>query len=52
MANLLDIYNGYDEDKNVVIEYYEKSHKNQKERDERRKEEIIDFLGCEFIELK
>jgi len=25
--------------------------KNQTERDERRKQEIINHLGCEFIEL-
>jgi very-short-patch-repair endonuclease len=43
---------GYDEDKNVVIEYYEKKHRNKIERDEKRKQEIIDHLGCVFIELK
>jgi hypothetical protein len=36
---------------NVVIEYYEKWHKKQTERDMRRKVEIIEHLGCEFIEL-
>jgi len=43
---------GYDKEKNVAIEYYEKAHKNQKERDKKRKQEIIDKLDCEFIELK
>ena len=43
---------GYDEGKNVVIEYYEKWHKDQTEKDKRRKQEIIDLLGCEFIEIK
>ena len=43
---------GYDKEKNVVIEYYEKWHKRQIERDERRKQEIVDFLNCKFIILK
>lgn len=43
---------GYDKDKNVVIEYYEKSHRSKSERDNIRKQEIIDFLGCNFIEIK
>jgi len=43
---------GYDKEKNVVIEYYEPFHKKQVERDERRKQEIIDHLGCKFIEIK
>lgn len=43
---------GYDKEKNVVIEYYEKHHKYQKERDERRKQEIVDYLGCKFIEIE
>ncbi|MBC8428303.1 hypothetical protein H8D04_00325 [bacterium] len=42
---------GYDEEKNVVIEYYEKRHNHKKERDERRKQEIVDYLGCKFIEI-
>jgi len=36
----------------VVIEYYEKAHKNNINKDERRKQEIINFLNCEFIEIK
>lgn len=43
---------GYDEEKNVVIEYYEMAHKRTKKRDARRKKEIVEHLGCEFIELK
>lgn len=42
---------GYDRDKNVVIEYYEKKHLQMKDRDEQRKQEIINFLGCKFIEV-
>ena len=43
---------GYDKDKNVVIEYYEKYHKRQIEYDKQRKQKIINHLGCEFIELE
>ena len=43
---------GYSPSKNVVIEYYEKKHKYQKERDERRKQEIVNELGCKFIEIR
>jgi len=42
---------GYDKDKNVVVEYYEKHHKKQIERDEKRKQEIIEHLGCKFVEI-
>ena len=42
---------GYSPNKNIVIEYYEKYHKQQKERDRQRKEEIIKLLNCEFIEI-
>lgn len=44
---------GYDKDKNVVIEYMEKHHNNSKnkEKDLKRKERIKDFLKCEFIEI-
>jgi hypothetical protein len=42
---------GYDKEKNVVIEYYEKAHKGQRERDVMRKQKIVDILNCEFIEL-
>lgn len=45
---------GYDKEKNVVIEYYENNHwhRNRIEHDENRKKEIIDFLHCEFIILR
>ena len=43
---------GYDKTKNVVIEYYENAHKRRVDKDERRKQEIIEYLGCKFIELK
>jgi len=42
---------GYDKEKNVVIEYQEKHHLHPKhiEKDKRRKEEIIKILKCKFI---
>jgi hypothetical protein len=43
---------GYDREKNVIIEYYENRHKYTMERDVQRKHEIINFLKCDFIELK
>lgn len=43
---------GYDPEKNVVVEYYEKFHERQKERDDRRKQEIVEYLDCEFIILE
>ena len=43
---------GYDKEKNVVIEYYEKRHKKTVNRDERRQKEIEDFLGCNFVILR
>jgi len=43
---------GYDKIRNVVIEYYERAHKNKVDRDERRKQEIMNHLNCEFIEIK
>jgi hypothetical protein len=44
---------GYDKEKNVVIEYMEKSHlsSKKKEKDLKRKEEIISLLKCKFIEI-
>lgn len=44
---------GYDKEKNVVIEYYEKFHNKEKnkKRDAYRKQRIIDLLKCEFIIL-
>jgi hypothetical protein len=45
---------GYDKEKNVVIEYQEKHHNITywKLRDEKRKNLIIQLLGCKFIEIK
>lgn len=43
---------GYDKDKNVVLEYQEKKHKYKVNKDLERKREIVDFLGCKFIEIK
>lgn len=43
---------GYDKEKNVVIEYYEKAHNKRKQRDEQRKKEIINYLKCKFIEIR
>jgi len=43
---------GYSKEKNIVIEYYEPFHSSQKDRDERRKQEIINYLKCEFIEIE
>lgn len=44
---------GYDKEKNVVIEYQEKSHlsSKRKEQDLKRKERIISLLKCKFIEI-
>ena len=53
IKNLGYYVDGYSKSKNIVIEYYEtRHHKNNTTHDEKRKQEIIDFLGCEFIELK
>lgn len=43
---------GYDKDKNVVVEYQETWHKYKIEKDAQRKKEIINFLQCKFIEIK
>lgn len=43
---------GYDKEKNTVIEYYEKFHNNQNERDLRRQKEIVEHLKCNFIILR
>ena len=42
---------GYDEEKNVVIEYYEKHHEKQQVYDDKRKKQIIEKLNCRFIEI-
>lgn len=43
---------GYSKEKNVVIEYYEKHHEKQIEKDLERQKEIEDFLKCQFIIIK
>jgi hypothetical protein len=43
---------GYDAEKNVVIEYYETFHKNNIEKDLQRQLKIEKFLKCKFIILK
>ena len=42
---------GYDVEKNVVIEYHEKHHylPKQNEKDKKRQKEIIETLKCKFI---
>ena len=42
---------GYDVEKNVVIEYHEKHHSlpKQNEKDKKRQKEIIETLKCKFI---
>jgi hypothetical protein len=42
---------GYDKDKNVVIEYYEKRHSNRIQKDAKRELEIRNHLRCNFIVL-
>jgi hypothetical protein len=42
---------GYDNEKNVVVEYYEKWHSKQKEKDLNRQKEICKHLNCNFIIL-
>lgn len=44
---------GYDKEKNTVIEYYEMyHHKDKAEKDLSRQQQIVDFLKCEFIILR
>lgn len=43
---------GYSKEKNTVIEYYEKRHLKQIEKDKQRKQEIMNLLNCKFIEIK
>src|SRR3990167_10464722 len=42
---------GYDKTRNTIIEIYEKFHKRCAERDGKRKQEIINFLKCKFVEI-
>lgn len=36
----------------MVIEYYEPFHERQAKHDMQRKQEIVNLLGCEFIEIR
>lgn len=40
---------GYSKEKNIVIEYYERHHKNQTKKDALRESQIKELLGCQFI---
>jgi hypothetical protein len=40
---------GYDIEKNIVIEFNEKHHNYRTEKDTERRENIINFLKCDFI---
>lgn len=54
IKNLGYFVDGYDKDKNIVIEYYESHHyKNGKlkEKEILREKEIIQFLNCRFIRI-
>jgi len=42
---------GYDKDKNAVIEVYEPHHRKMTNRDNQRQEEIMNLLKCSFIIL-
>lgn len=39
------------EEKNTVIEYYEKKHNNKVQKDFQRETEICNYLSCDFIIL-
>jgi hypothetical protein len=43
---------GYDKNKNVVIEYYEKNHKQSIKKDRKRIKEIKTFLKCQVIIIR
>lgn len=51
LENLGYWLDGYDRDKNVVIEYMEKHHRYRTKKDKQRKKEIIEFLNCKYIEV-
>ena len=42
---------GYDIEKNTVIEFNEKHHKYREDKDNERRENIINFLKCDFITI-
>ncbi|KKL84483.1 hypothetical protein LCGC14_1964280 [marine sediment metagenome] len=43
---------GYDREKNVVIEYDEPHHTRRVEKDKQRQQEIQEHLGCKFIRIR
>jgi hypothetical protein len=43
---------GYDKEKNTVIEYYEKYHKKREKKDKQRIQEIKEFLNCKIIIIR
>lgn len=49
IADLGYFLDGYSEEKNIVIEYYENFHEKNKEQDLQRQKEITNLLKCEFI---
>jgi len=46
------LVDGYDKDKNVVIEYYEKHHNRKIQKDLERQLNIMNELKCKFIIIK
>lgn len=42
---------GYDKEKNVVIEIDESHHNRTQTKDKKRQDEIVNLLGCKFIRL-
>lgn len=42
---------GYDKEQNIVVEYYEKWHSKTIDKDNKREEEITNFLKCKFIKI-
>jgi hypothetical protein len=52
-VNILGYFvDGYDKEKNTVIEYYEKHHTRQIDKDTFRENEITEHLGCKFIVIR
>jgi hypothetical protein len=43
---------GYDADRNIVIEFDEPKHNKTKERDLQRQLEIIEYLKCKFVRIQ
>jgi very-short-patch-repair endonuclease len=43
---------GYDKNRNIVVEYYEKLHDKKIEYDLNRQLEITNYLGCKFYVIR